>query len=115
MNQNLAFLEKHKSEVKVQNVVDAKSNAQCIRASIRKKDDKIVWATGTGPTDNDAIAAAMADAEAKGGPPERAETNEKINSLSAENAALVKQLFELTAKAQAAAKTADAVEKSAKK
>lgn len=115
MNQNLAFLEKHKSEVKVQAVIDGATNKPSIRASIRKKDDKTVWATGVGMTDNDAIAAAMADAEAKGGPPERAETNEKINALAAENAAQAKLIAELTAKAQAAAKTADAVEKIAKK
>lgn len=108
-NENLAFVAQHKSEIKVLYITDGKTNAKKTVAHIRRKGEMTPWAIGEGVTDNDAIEAALLDARAKGGPPERAETNEKISALSAENAALAKKIEELTKKAEAAAKTAESV------
>lgn len=109
-NENLGFIEQHKSEIKVLYITDGKTNAKKTVAHVRRKGETAPWATGEGVADNDAIEAALLDARAKGGPPERAETNQKINALAAENEAMAKKIEELTKAAQAAAKTADAVE-----
>lgn len=100
-NAHLEYLDKHKSKLHTVTIIDGKSNAKSMRTEIAR--DGVVWASGDSSDANESIVRAIEDAHKKGGPPERAETNVKINALSAENDAMAKKIAELEAAAKAKA------------
>lgn len=100
-NAHLEFIDKHKSQIKTLGYTDGKTGDKAMVTEISR--DGYVWATGRASDANESIALAMKDAYKKGGPPERAETNVKINALAAENEAMAKKIAELEAAAKAKA------------
>lgn len=100
-NANLEFVDKHKSKIHTITCVDGKTNEKTMLTEISR--DGVVWATGRSSDTNESITLAMKDAYKKGGPPERAETNEKITALASENAAMAKKIADLEAAAKAKA------------